>query len=155
MAGIGMVVATRFGRLAVTEDGGAIVAAAWTDADCRAAATPVLRAAAGQIAAYGRGDLTRFDLPLRLSGSGFQVAVCEAMLAIPHGETRSYGAIAADLGQPAQAVGRACGGNPIALIVPCHRVLGAGGRLVGYSGGHGVETKLALLRHEGGGGFLI
>jgi methylated-DNA-[protein]-cysteine S-methyltransferase len=155
MTAITTAIDTRFGRLAVTEAGGAIVAATWSAHPHPGPATPLLRAAADQIASYGRGELTRFDLPLRLSGSAFLVAVCKAMLAIPQGETRTYGDIAADLGQPAQAIGRACGANPIALIVPCHRVLGAGGRLTGYSGGAGVETKLALLRHEGGGGFLI
>lgn len=147
-------VETRFGRLVVTEADGAIVRLTWGDAPA-GRATPLLREAAAQLAAYDRSELSRFDLPLRVQGSTFQQAICAAMLAIPFGETRSYGDLAADLGQSAQAVGRACGGNPIAVIIPCHRVMGAGGRLTGYSGGAGVETKLALLRHEGAGGFLI
>ena len=76
------------------------------------------------------------------------------MRAIPVGHTRTYGDIARDLGVPPQAVGQACGGNPIAIIIPCHRVLGAGG-LGGFSGAGGVETKVALLRHEGAAGLLI
>ena len=111
--------------------------------------------AKAQIEAYFAGTRRTFDLPLRVEGSEFQRAVCAAMLEIPHGETRTYGEIARDLGQSAQAVGRACGHNPIPVLIPCHRVMGAGGKLTGYSGQGGVETKLALLRHEGAGGFLI
>jgi methylated-DNA-[protein]-cysteine S-methyltransferase len=77
------------------------------------------------------------------------------MRVIPFGETSTYGDIARALDHPAQAVGRACGHNPIPILIPCHRVMGAGGKLTGFSGKGGVETKLALLRHEGGGGFLI
>ncbi|MGR3474550.1 MAG: methylated-DNA--[protein]-cysteine S-methyltransferase, partial [Sulfitobacter sp.] len=94
------------------------------------------------------------DLPLRVMGSDFQRAVCTAILAIPFGHTRTYGEIARDLGVPAQAVGGACGGNPIPVIIPCHRVMGAKG-LTGFSGAGGVETKVALLRHEGAAGLLI
>lgn len=148
-------VETRFGRLLVTESGGAVVRVEWNAIAAACGATPLLREAAAQLAAYDRGDLTRFDLPLRLGGSSFQMAVCEAMRTIPFGETRTYGDIAAELGHPAQAVGQACGANPIPVIIPCHRVMGAGGRLTGFSGGQGVETKVALLRHEGAGGFLL
>lgn len=151
---VAVAVDTRFGRLRIEEVDGAIVAVSWADGP-DGAQTPLLAAAARQIAEYAAGALTRFDLPLRVAGSDLQQAVCAAMRAIPWGATRTYGEIARDLGQTAQAVGRACGGNPIAVIIPCHRVLGAGGRLTGYSGGAGVETKLALLRHEGAGGFLL
>ena len=95
-----------------------------------------------------------FDLPLRVEGSDFQRAVCDAMLAIPVGETRTYGDIARDLKAPAQAVGQGCGGNPIPIIIPCHRVLGASS-LGGFSGAGGIETKVALLRHERAAGLLI
>jgi methylated-DNA-[protein]-cysteine S-methyltransferase len=91
---------------------------------------------------------------LRVKGTDFQRDVCDAMSAIPFGYTRTYGEIAKDLGVPAQAVGQACGGNPIAVIIPCHRVMGAKG-LTGFSGAGGVETKVALLRHEGAAGLLI
>ncbi len=104
--------------------------------------------------AYDAGQLEQFDLPIRIKGSPFQQAVCEAMQAIPFGYTRTYGEIAKELGHPAQAVGQACGGNPVPVIIPCHRVMGAKG-LTGFSGAGGVETKVALLRHEGAGGFLI
>jgi methylated-DNA-[protein]-cysteine S-methyltransferase len=76
------------------------------------------------------------------------------MSAIPFGETRTYGEIARGLGVPAQAVGQACGANPVPVVIPCHRVLGATS-LGGYSGEGGVETKVWLLRHEGAGGLLI
>ncbi len=76
------------------------------------------------------------------------------MSAIPFGETRTYGELAQQLGVPAQAIGQACGGNPIPILIPCHRVLGANG-LGGYSGDGGVETKVWLLRHERAAGLLI
>lgn len=149
-----IIVDTRFGRLAVTEEEGAITRLTW-DGAAEGEPTPLLEEARRQLEAYDAGQLQAFDLPLRVAGSAFQRAVCDAMRAIPFGETRSYGDIARATGHPAQAVGRACGHNPIAIIIPCHRVMGAGGRLTGYSGKGGVETKLALLRHEGAGGFLI
>ena len=83
-----------------------------------------------------------------------QVQVCEVMQSIPFGETLTYGDIAKRLDVPAQAIGQACGGNPIPVIIPCHRVLGATS-LGGYSGEGGVETKVWLLRHEGAAGLLI
>ena len=76
------------------------------------------------------------------------------MLRIPFGETRTYGDLARDLDTPAQAIGQACGGNPIPLVIPCHRVLAARS-LGGFSGGAGIETKVALLKHEGAAGLLI
>ncbi len=77
-----------------------------------------------------------------------------AMCAIPFGETRTYGDLARALDAPAQAIGQACGGNPVPIIVPCHRILGASG-LGGYSAPGGVETKVALLKHEGAASLLI
>lgn len=144
---------TQFGRLSVTETDGAITRLTW-DQPSDGDVTPLLQEAQAQLRAYEAGTLERFDLPLRVGGSAFQRAVCDAMLAIPFGYTRTYGEIAKDLGHPAQAIGQACGANPIAVIIPCHRVMGAKG-LTGFSGGAGVETKVALLRHEKAGGFLI
>ncbi|WP_371226092.1 methylated-DNA--[protein]-cysteine S-methyltransferase [Roseovarius sp. 2305UL8-3] len=115
---------------------------------------PEIDAALEQLTAYFEGRLTEFDLPLNVKASAFQRDVCDAMLAIPFGETRTYGDLARDLGAPAQAIGGACGGNPIPVIIPCHRVLGANG-LGGYSGDGGIETKVWLLKHEGAGGLLI
>ena len=147
-------VQTQFGRLSVFEEDGAIIRLDWGGVDDDPV-TPLLKEAAAQLQAYDQGQLQVFDLPLRVKGSDFQRAVCDAMLAIPFGYTATYGEIASVLGHPAQAVGGACGGNPIPVIIPCHRVMGAGGRLTGFSGAGGVETKVALLRHEGAASLLI
>lgn len=114
----------------------------------------VLGEAARQLAAYFAGTRTVFDVPLAPEGSDLQRAVCAEMSAIPFGETRSYGDLARTLGVPAQAIGQACGGNPIPIVIPCHRVLGSAG-LGGFSGGGGVDAKVWLLRHEGAAGLLI
>ncbi|NUH67247.1 methylated-DNA--[protein]-cysteine S-methyltransferase [Sulfitobacter sp. S0837] len=144
---------TPFGDLIVTEEDGAITALGWGQAAGQDR-SQLLDTALQQINDYAAGQRQRFDLPLRVTGSEFQRAVCAAIAAIPFGHTRTYGEIARDLGVPAQAVGGACGGNPIPIIIPCHRVMGAKG-LTGFSGAGGVETKVALLRHEGAGGLLI
>lgn len=144
---------TPVGDLCVVSDGSAITALRWGRAE-GASDRPELRAAMAQLEAYFARDLRRFDLPLAPEGSEFQRAVCDAMLDIPFGETRTYGDLARDLDVPAQAVGGACGGNSIPIIIPCHRVLGAQG-LGGYSGAGGIETKVWLLRHEGAAGLLI
>lgn len=144
---------TQFGTLGLIEEAGQIVAVVW-DGETKGETTQVLQDAATQMRAYDSGQLEQFDLPLNVKGSQFQRDVCAAMLDIPFGYTCTYGDIAKDLGVPAQAVGGACGGNPIPVIIPCHRVMGAKG-LTGFSGAGGVETKVALLRHEGAGGFLI
>jgi methylated-DNA-[protein]-cysteine S-methyltransferase len=101
-----------------------------------------------QLDEYFAGARTTFDLPLHMIGNAFQRRVWEALLDIPCGETRSYGAVANAIGAPgaARAVGAANGQNPIALIVPCHRVIGADGSLTGYGGG--LPTKRWLLDHE-------
>jgi methylated-DNA-[protein]-cysteine S-methyltransferase len=111
---------------------------------------PVLRQAAAQLHDYFAGRRTHFDLPLDLShGTAFQQSVWQALLAIPSGQTTSYGALSAGVGNPAavRAVGAAVGRNPISVIVPCHRVLGTDGSLTGYAGG--LERKAALLALEG------
>jgi methylated-DNA-[protein]-cysteine S-methyltransferase len=110
-----------------------------------------LPAAREQLAAYFAGELTAFDLPLDLRGTDFQQRVWAALRAIPYGETRTYGELAASLGAPtaSRAVGLANGRNPVSIVVPCHRVVGAGGSLTGYAGG--VGRKRALLDLEAGG----
>ncbi|MGP6087471.1 methylated-DNA--[protein]-cysteine S-methyltransferase [Antarctobacter jejuensis] len=144
---------TPTGRFEITETDGRITATTWTDS-AAADRTPLLVRAADQTAAYFAGDLTDFDLPLQVEASPFQQQVCARIAAIPFGETTTYGDIAKALNAPPQAVGRGCGGNPIPLFIPCHRVLGAT-TLGGFSGGTGVETKVWLLRHERAGGLLI
>ena len=106
---------------------------------------------AEQLSAYIAGELTGFDVALSLAGTDFQRRVWAALRTIPYGETRSYGQIAAQLGAPgaSRAVGLANGRNPIGIIVPCHRVIGAGGAMTGYGGG--LDRKrllLALERHR-------
>jgi len=112
-------------------------------------AAPVLEKARNQLNAFFDGKRQRFELPLAPAGSDFQQQVWHAMCAIPYGETRTYGELADELASSARAVGTACGKNPIPIIIPCHRVMGTGGQMTGYSGGAGVETKVQLLRLEG------
>ncbi len=107
-----------------------------------------------ELAAYFSGKLRQFQIPVAPRGNAFQQRFYAALCAIPYGETRTYGDLAKELGVSAQAIGQACGANPIAIIIPCHRVLAANG-LGGYSGAGGIEAKVALLRLEGAGGLLI
>ncbi|MEM7472012.1 MAG: methylated-DNA--[protein]-cysteine S-methyltransferase [Pseudomonadota bacterium] len=145
--------ASPLGPLTVWEEGGAITKLDWTDQG-GAPKSDLMREAIAQLAAYFDGTREVFELPFHVKGTQFQKDVCAEMSAIPFGYTRTYGEIAKALGAPAQAVGQACGANPIPIMIPCHRVMGAKG-LTGFSGKGGVETKVALLRLEGAGGFLI
>ena len=105
-------------------------------------------AVAAELAAYFAGDLQRFSVPLAPAGNAFHRTVWTELTRIPYGETISYGELARRIGRPgaARAVGRANGSNPIAVVIPCHRVIGANGQLTGYSGG--IERKRALLALE-------
>jgi len=109
----------------------------------------VLREAANQLQAYFRGSLRQFHIPLDMGGTDFQKRVWRCLEEIPYGETRSYRQIAAAIGRPAavRAVGAANAANPVAIVVPCHRVIGAGGKLTGYGGG--LALKKRLLELEG------
>lgn len=120
------------------------VAAPATDSD-----SPVLREAQRQFEAYFAGEQREFDVPMAARGTAFQRRIWEELTRIPYGVTASYGEIAARLGMPAgasRAVGTANGANPIAIIVPCHRVIGANRKLVGYAGG--LDRKRLLLNLE-------
>ena len=111
---------------------------------------PVLRAARMQLGEYFAGDRTEFELPLAPTGPPFYLQVWAALRAIPYGTTTTYGAVARSLGRTghgARAVGVANGANPIAIVVPCHRVVGSNGSLTGYAGG--LERKRQLLAWEG------
>lgn len=111
---------------------------------------PVLQQAQAELTEYFAGQRRTFDVPLDLSsGTAFQQAVWQALLAIPCAATTSYGAISTQIGNPAavRAVGGAVGRNPVSIIVPCHRVIGANGSLTGYAGG--LPRKTALLQLEG------
>jgi methylated-DNA-[protein]-cysteine S-methyltransferase len=107
-----------------------------------------LRDTVDQVAAYFAGELTEFSVPLALDGTPFQRQVWAGLLAIPYGQTWSYGELAARVGRPTayRAVGLAVGRNPVAVIVPCHRVIGANGSLTGFGGG--LERKATLLQLE-------
>lgn len=107
-----------------------------------------------EINQYFAGKLTNFSIPVAPKGTEFQLNFYNALCAIPFGETRSYGDLAGELNVSAQAIGQACGANPIAIIIPCHRVLGANS-LGGFSGVGGVETKVELLKLEGAASLLI
>lgn len=143
---------TPLGPVTLTEEEGAITSLNWRGGATDE--TPLLIEAERQLRAYFDHRLRTFDLPLRPRGGSFQRAVCRAMQEIPFGETREYGQIARDLGALPQPVGSACGQNSVAIIIPCHRVVGATG-LGGFSAPGGVETKIALLRHEGAYSLLI
>ncbi|KQZ65325.1 cysteine methyltransferase [Sphingopyxis sp. Root1497] len=109
---------------------------------------PLLVETERQLGEYFAGDRRRFDVPLSFAGTAFQKSVWAALLAIPFGETRSYGEVAAQIGKPgaSRAVGAANGRNPISIIAPCHRVIGSTGKLTGFAGG--MEAKQYLLELE-------
>lgn len=151
------------GELAMRSDGSALIglgiasqqAAVATLAGSRPQekSLPTFQETARWLETYFRGHAPSFTPTLKLSGSDFQKRVCEIMLTIPFGETATYGEIAAQIARErgiprmsAQAVGGAVGANPILLVVPCHRVIGAGGNLTGY--GAGMERKIQLLKLE-------
>jgi len=121
----------------------------WVEDDGRGAAGAILARACQQLQEYFAGTRTAFDVPLAVSGTTFEQRVWELLRAIPYGTTTSYGALAHRLGDPraTRAVGAANGKNPIPIIVPCHRVVGARGELTGFGGG--IDRKRWLLEHEG------
>jgi len=110
---------------------------------------PCMGTVASQLDAYFSGTARSFDLPIALEGTLFQREVWDALRAIPYGSTISYAGLAARIGRPnaVRAVGAACGANPIPIVIPCHRVIGADGRLTGFGGG--LAAKTWLLAHEG------
>ena len=137
------------GPLTITAADGAITAVEFGADAGHSPNAGVLAEAARQLTEYFNGSLRVFDLPLVPHGTTFRRRVWAAMQAIPYGQTRSYGDLARDLDSAPRAVGGACGANPIPLIIPCHRVVGAGGTLGGFSGGAGCDTKRQLLALEG------
>jgi methylated-DNA-[protein]-cysteine S-methyltransferase len=145
--------------LVLRETAGALAEIAWCRADIPAETaalqrpSPLLAAAARQLDEYFAGRLRSFELPLAPKGSSFQKRVWDEMCRIPYGATARYGDLARALGTAAQPIGQACGANPIPIVIPCHRVVAAGG-LGGFSGGAGLTSKRFLLRHEGALGEL-
>ncbi|SEO75855.1 methylated-DNA--[protein]-cysteine S-methyltransferase [Trujillonella endophytica] len=140
------------GPLTVVADDGVLVRLYLDPPGPEAALGPrddaALAPVSAQLGEYFRGEREAFDVPLRPVGSAFERAVWAQLSAIPYGETRSYGQVARAVGEPggAQAVGLACGRNPLAVVVPCHRVVGADGALVGFGGG--LPRKRFLLDLE-------
>lgn len=143
-----------FGELLVATDDGETLSRVWLPPASPQAGwerideLPVLAAARRQLVDYFAGERDSFDVELAPRGTAFQRRVWDALVAIPYGTTRTYGEIAQEIGAPgaARAVGAANHDNPIAIIVPCHRVVGAGGKLVGYAGG--LQQKRTLLDLE-------
>ncbi|GER05963.1 methylated-DNA--protein-cysteine methyltransferase [Iodidimonas muriae] len=136
------------GDLTLFEEDGALVALDWGwGAD--QAPSALLEEACSQLHAYFDGTRTHFDLPFSPQGTDHQKAIWAAISTVPYGTTISYKELAEKTGSVARAVGGACGANPLPILIPCHRILAADGKLTGYSGEGGVETKQALLRLEG------
>lgn len=147
-------IATPLGELAVAGTTTGLSRLRFADREAVARGDPpaaLLDAAHAQLDAYFAGDLRAFDLPTDLGGTPFQRAVWARLRAVPYGETTTYAEIAAQLGRPkaVRAVGAAVGQTPVAIVVPCHRVLGSDGALTGYAGG--LQRKRALLALERAG----
>ncbi len=145
MPGMQLLVDSPIGPLGVVLDGDVVVGVRFG----ASAGSPGAHPAAGELTAYFAGTLTSFTVPFELrGGSDFERAVWGEIARIPYGEMLTYGAIATALGDPgaARAVGTACNRNPVPVIVPCHRVVGAGGKMVGFGGG--IDRKRRLLELE-------
>ena len=146
---------TEIGWLEVMADAEAITHLNWRGIKpARLSGSPLVERAAEELKAYLTGKRRQFDLPLRTEGSDFARSVWDIMLAIPYGETLTYGEVATRLNMPAQAIGQACGQNPIAVIIPCHRITGTNW-LGGYSSELGLKAKQYLLDLERGQGRLF
>src|SRR4051812_1250986 len=144
-----IIVESPLGPLAVHERNGAIVALNWDGAVGEPQSeTPLLARARAQLDEYFAGERRDFDLPLAPAGTEFLQSLWRALVRIPYGGTLTYGELARTAGTAPRAAGLACGRNPIAILIPCHRVVAADGKLTGYSGGNGVSTKRVLLDLE-------
>jgi methylated-DNA-[protein]-cysteine S-methyltransferase len=151
---------TPIGALLIAGDGDSIVETFFAGAKPKAdwiRDDDALRDAADQLLAYFAGARDKFDLPLAPRGTDFQQAVWRALLAIPYGQTTTYSTIAQKIGKPAavRAVGAANGANPIPIIIPCHRVIGANGSLTGFGGGIDVKRQLLALEARVAGRTLF
>ena len=149
---------TPLGPIRLAADGEALLALDWIDPSDAASAAEEAKAGPDaarildetetQLRQYFAGTRNRFDLPLNPAGTEFRRAVWTAMLDIPYGETETYGDMARRVGSVARAVGGACGANPIPIVIPCHRVVGGGHSIGGFSARGGVDTKRFLLHLE-------
>ena len=146
-----LLITTPLGDMLAVEEEGALTALDFVPEGTRVDAldeTPLLLETRRQLEAYFAGERREFTLPLKPRGTPFQQQVWQRLLAIPYGQTRSYGQVAAEIGKPkaSRAVGQANNRNPLSILVPCHRVVGADGRMTGYGGG--LSRKEALLELE-------
>ena len=147
---------TSLGRIAIAEENGKVTnlffAGEAVPQESSWEETETLKKAAAQLMEYLGGQRKAFDLPLAPAGTPFQQRVWEALAAIPYGETRSYGKLAEQVGNPkaSRAVGMANNRNPIPVIIPCHRVIGANGSLMGYGGGLPLKERLLALEKATG-----
>lgn len=143
------VMETPIGRVTLCADADGICALKFGACSCRADESPVLDQAQRQLEEYFAGRRRAFSVPLSIHGSDFQMKVWRALMEIPYGETVSYGELARRIGNPraCRAVGMANHVNRIPIFIPCHRVVGASGKLTGYAGG--LEAKRILLETEG------
>ena len=143
---------TPIGPLWLDRDGSGLSSVSFDGPSAAGSGDALLEEAEAQLLAYFAGELTRFDLPLSPHGTEFQRRVWDAVAEVPYGTTTTYSAIASALGRPSacRAVGAANGRNPLAIVVPCHRVVGASGALTGYGGG--LERKRGLLDLEAAAG---
>jgi len=146
---------TEIGWIEVSADNEAITHLFWRGVrPARLQSSALVKEAVKQLNAYFEKRLTRFDLPIAADGTGFARDVWDIMRAIPYGQTLTYGDVAARLNAPAQAIGQACGQNPIAIVIPCHRIVGTNW-LGGYSSELGLSAKQYLLDLERGQGRLF
>ena len=136
------------GDLTLFEEDGALIALEWGAAE-GGEETSLLRKAVAQLDSYFNGAKISFDLPLNPAGTAFQKKLWKALSDIPYGHTLTYGDLAHRIESGPRAIGGACGKNPLPIIIPCHRVLAAKGRMGGYSGLGELDTKQFLLRLEG------
>lgn len=141
---------TPVGHLRIDAEPDAITGVNRTTMPLCKATTPLLQECVRQLTAYFAGELTEFHLPLRAVGTPFRMRVWEELRRIPYGETISYGELARRIGKPSasRAVGGANHHNPISIIIPCHRVIGADGSLTGYGGGMDMKAALLLLENS-------
>ncbi len=145
---------TDIGTIGISENGQGITAVYFGDtvrnSEDQVMETPIIKEAHKQLDAYFSGTRKTFDLPFDLQGTEFQQKVWNALMQIPYGRTWTYGEVAASIGQPtaARAVGMANNRNPICVMVPCHRVIGSDGKLVGYAGGLSIKEYLLQLEER-------
>lgn len=148
-----MMIPSVLGKLLLEEEDGKIVRLLFEcdiPANVKQSDTPTLQKAAQELSEYFAGNRKEFDIPLNPKGTDFQKSVWNALRTIPYGKTMSYGQVAAQIGNPkaSRAVGMANNKNPIPILIPCHRVIGANGKLVGYGGGIWIKQKLLELEQK-------